>query len=113
MRRTRELIVRIGFDAYPAEVEAVRNAHRAVARSAVIGRQMEGADGNEEVVAFVQLLPASPLTAAELAEHAAQYLAPYKRPSQALFVPAMPVTPTGKVMKDELAKTAHQSALAH
>ena len=52
--RTKELIIRSGFNVYPAEVEAVLNAHRAVVQSAVIGRPV---NGNEEVVAFVQLLP--------------------------------------------------------
>jgi len=99
--RTRELIIRFGLNVHPAEVEAVLNAHPAVARSAVIGRSVEG---NEEVVAFVQLLPSSRLTALELAEHAARQLAPYKRPSRILLVAAMPLTPTGKVVKDELAK---------
>jgi len=101
--RTKELIIRFGLNVYPAEVEAVLNAHPAVARSAVIGRSVEG---NEEVVAFVQLLPGSRLTALELAEHAARQLAPYKRPSRILLVAAMPLTPTGKVVKDELAKMA-------
>src|SRR5439155_18319998 len=45
--RTKELIVRFGFNIYPAEVEAVLNAHPAVARSAVIGRVGEGIEGNE------------------------------------------------------------------
>lgn len=36
--RTQELIVRFGFNVYPAEVEAVLNTHAAVARSAVVGR---------------------------------------------------------------------------
>jgi len=79
--RTKELIVRFGFNIYPAEVEAVLNAHPAVARSAVIGRVGEGIEGNEEIFAFVQLLPGSLLTATELAEHAARHLAPYKRSS--------------------------------
>src|SRR5207253_8444637 len=60
--RTKELIVRFGFNIYPAEVEAVLNAHPAVARSAVIGRVGEGIEGNEEIFAFVQLLPGSLLT---------------------------------------------------
>src|SRR5487761_1724455 len=111
--RTKELIVRFGFNVYPGEVEAVLNAHPAVVRSAVIGRRVEGVEGEEEGVAFVQPLPISSLTAAELAEHAARVLASYKRPSQIVLIPAMPLTPTGKVMKDELAKMAHQSALAH
>ena len=52
--RSKELIIRSGFNVYPAEVEAVLNAHELVVQSAVIGRAVSG---NEEVVAFVQLLP--------------------------------------------------------
>ena len=99
--RTKDLIVRRGFNVYPAEVEAVLNAHPAVAQSGVIGRSVEG---DEEVVAFVQILPDSQLTVPDIAEYAAQRLAPYKRPSQILFVRSMPLTPTGKVVKAELAK---------
>jgi acyl-CoA synthetase (AMP-forming)/AMP-acid ligase II len=99
--RTKELIVRSGFNVYPVEVEAVLNAHSAVVRSAVIGRSI---DGDEEILAFVQTLPQSNVTTAELAEHAARHLAPYKRPSQILLVSDMPLTPTGKVAKNELAK---------
>src|SRR5271167_3219871 len=54
--RTKELIVRFGMNVYPAEVEAVLNAHPAVVRSAVIGRNVQGGEGGEEVIAFVQLL---------------------------------------------------------
>ena len=102
--RTKELIVRFGENVYPAEVEAVLNAHPAVLRSAVIGRTVEGTEGGEEVVAFVQLVPSSTTSENELAQHAAQHLAPYKRPSQILLVASMPLTPTGKVVKGELAK---------
>jgi long-chain acyl-CoA synthetase len=101
--RTKELIVRFGFNVYPAEVEAVLNTHPAVVQSAVIGRSVEG---NEEVVAYVQPLPGSPVTIAELAEHAARNLAPYKRPSAIMLVSAMPVTPTGKIAKSELQRLA-------
>jgi long-chain acyl-CoA synthetase len=102
--RTKELIVRFGENVYPAEVEAVLNTHPAVVRSAVIGRTVEGTEGGEEVVAFVQLSPSSPISEADLAQHAAQHLAPYKRPSQILLVSSMPLTPTGKVIKGELTK---------
>jgi long-chain acyl-CoA synthetase len=110
--RSKELIIRYGENVYPAEVEAVLNAHPAVVRSAVIGRPVGGAEGGEEVVAFVQLSPASPTSEADLAKYAAQHLAPYKRPSQILLVPSMPLTPTGKVIKGELAKMS-QLASAH
>lgn len=103
--RTKELIVRFGFNVYPAEIEAVLNNHPEVVRSAVIGRTVPGEDGGEEVIAFIQITPASSLTAEIMAEHAARHLAPYKRPSQIHIVPDMPLTPTGKVIKDQLAKT--------
>src|ERR1017187_7670668 len=72
--RTTEFIVRFGMNVYPAEVEAVLNAHLAVVRSAVIGRLVEGTEGGEEVVAFVQLAPSSSTSEAELAQYAAQHL---------------------------------------
>jgi long-chain acyl-CoA synthetase len=108
--RTKELIIRFGENVYPAEVEAVLNAHPAVVRSAVIGRTVEGTQGGEEVVAYVQLTPSSTISESDLAQHAAQHLAPYKRPTQILLVPSMPLTPTGKVIKGELVKLA---PLAH
>ena len=109
--RTKELIVRFGFNVYPAEVEAVLNSHPSVARSAVLGRPSEGS-GGEEVIAFVQLAPDSTVTASDLARFAAQKLASYKHPSQIFLVPEMPVTPTGKVVKDDLAKMAGPSTRA-
>jgi long-chain acyl-CoA synthetase len=101
--RTKELIVRFGFNVYPVEVEGVLNAYPGVVRSAVIGRPSQRND-NEEVVAFVQLPPESEITASGLAEYAAAHLAPYKRPTEIILVSEMPLTPTGKVVKGELAK---------
>jgi long-chain acyl-CoA synthetase len=104
--RTKELIVRYGLNVYPAEVEAVLNAHPAVVRSAVIGRTVGATEGGEEVIAFVQVRPNFTISENELALHASQHLAPYKRPSQILLVSEMPLTPTGKVVKGELTKLA-------
>ncbi len=95
--RAKEMIIRFGFNVYPAEIEGVLNAHPKVARSAVLGRKT--AD-SEEVVAFVEADPAS---ARELADYAAQNLAPYKRPSEIRFVDALPLTPAGKILKSRLA----------
>jgi acyl-CoA synthetase (AMP-forming)/AMP-acid ligase II len=104
--RSKELIVRFGENVYPAEVEAVLNAHPAVLRSAVIGRTVEGTQGGEEVIAYVQLKSSAPTSESDLAQYAAQHLAPYKRPSHILLVASMPLTPTGKIVKAELAKLA-------
>ena len=103
--RSKELIVRFGFNVYPAELEAVLNGHPGVLRSGVIGRS-NPADGNEEVVAFVQPVAGSPLTIDQVAQYAAQNLSPYKRPSQIVLLTEMPVTPTGKIAKDQLKKLA-------
>lgn len=105
--RSKDLIVRFGFNVYPAEIETVLNAHPAVVRSGVIGQQVSGVEGNEEVMAFVQVCPGSSVTTAELAEHARRHLARYKQPSQIVLIPEMPMTPTGKIRKDELEKMLH------
>ncbi|MHB8524826.1 MAG: class I adenylate-forming enzyme family protein [Candidatus Acidiferrales bacterium] len=105
--RTKEMIVHFGFNVYPAEVEAVLTAHPLVARAAVVGRPVTG---DEEVVAFVEPLPGSPLTVPDLAEHSARHLAPYKRPSQIVIVAELPMTATGKIMKNDLTKMAACSA---
>jgi long-chain acyl-CoA synthetase len=99
--RTKEMIVRFGFNVYPAEVEAILNACPGVARSAVIGKTV---GSEEEVIAFVQLSPDSTMTTEQIAQHAAKNLAPYKHPTRIIVLDEMPTTPTGKVSKDQLAK---------
>src|SRR6266571_2740903 len=97
--RTKELIIRSGFNVYPIEVESVLNAHPAVSQSAVIGRPV---DGNEEVVAFVELSPGGTATPEEIARFAAERLAPYKRPAEVVILPALPTAATGKILKHRL-----------
>jgi long-chain acyl-CoA synthetase len=105
--RTKELIIRSGFNVYPPEVEAVLNEHPAVVQSAVIGRSVPG---NEEVIAFVELLPGSTATPADLMAHAARQLTPYKRPSEIIVLDALPAGSTGKILKHRLAETARARA---
>jgi acyl-coenzyme A synthetase/AMP-(fatty) acid ligase len=80
-----------------------------VAQSAVVGRTIEG---DEEILAFVQPSPGSHLTEAALAEYAAKHLAPYKRPTHIVLVSNLPMTPSGKIAKADLAKMAAE-ALKH
>jgi long-chain acyl-CoA synthetase len=101
--RTKELIIRFGFNVYPAEIEAVLNDHPAVVQSAVVGHK-PGAE--EEILAFVQRAPASTVTAEALAAHAAARLAPYKRPTRIFVRDALPAGPTGKVLKSALLREA-------
>ena len=71
--RCKELIIRFGFNVYPAEIEGVLNAHPDVARSAVIGQQV---DGTEDVLAFVHLTEGARATTEDLCDYAASKLAP-------------------------------------
>ena len=98
--RTKELIVRFGFNVYPAEVEAVLNNHPQVLRSAVIGKTVAGVDGGEEVIAFVQTAPGSPLTATDIADHAA--VIAFCRANRIELVVVGPETPLCAGIVDDL-----------
>ncbi len=98
--RTKELIIRSGFNVYPPEVEAVLNSHPAITLSAVVGRAVPG---NEEVIAFVELRPHASATAMEIAAYLRPLLAPYKQPAEIRIMAALPVAANGKVLKHRLA----------
>lgn len=100
--RTKEMIIRSGFNVYPAEIEAVLSTHDAVVQCAVVGRQVEG---NEEVVAFVQLIKGSNATSQDLLAYVAPQLTSYKRPSEIILLDALPATSTGKILKHKLAES--------
>jgi len=105
--RTKEMIIRSGFNVYPAEVEAVLSSHKDVVQSAVVGRSV---DGNEEVVAFVQLIQGSKVTPADLATFINPQLTSYKRPSEIIVLDALPATSTGKLLKHKLAESLRETA---
>ena len=98
--RAKELIIRSGFNVYPPEVEGVLAAHPDVAVAAVLGRKT--ADGNEEVIAFLQPRPGRTIDLAALGAHAAALLAPYKRPSGYRVMQELPTAATGKLLKHKL-----------
>jgi acyl-CoA synthetase (AMP-forming)/AMP-acid ligase II len=79
-----------------------------VVQSAVIGRAVPG---NEEVEAYVQLLPGSTVTPSDLMAHAARLLTPYKRPSEIIVLDALPAASTGKILKHRLADAACDRAI--
>jgi len=103
--RSKELIIRSGFNVYPVEVEGVLTQHPDVRQCAVVGRTVPG---NEEVVAFVELREGSGVTPAELAAFAAERLAPYKLPAEIVILAALPASATGKVLKSTLREQAQK-----
>ncbi|MHA7874066.1 class I adenylate-forming enzyme family protein [Roseivivax sp.] len=97
--RSKELIIRGGFNVYPPEVEAALNDHPAVVQSAVVGRAIRG---DEEVLAFCQITRPDAVTSTELAEFTRAHLTGYKRPSRIFIVEALPAAATGKILKHRL-----------
>jgi acyl-CoA synthetase (AMP-forming)/AMP-acid ligase II len=97
--RTRDIIIRSGFNVYPLEIEHTLSMHPEVLHSAVLGRPVKG---NEEIVAFVELSQNASVTSAELLAWLAEKLSPYKRPAQLIIVPSLPVAANGKVLKSSL-----------
>ncbi|MGP3791523.1 alpha/beta fold hydrolase [Pseudomonas sp. B392_1p] len=102
--RQKEMIIRSGFNVYPAEVEAALNSLPEIAVSGVVGRPL--GDGDEEVVAFVELRPGHDIDAAAIDAALRTLIAPYKRPSRIIPLPQLPQGSTGKIWKAKLASMA-------
>ncbi|MGY1702942.1 class I adenylate-forming enzyme family protein [Geodermatophilus sp. SYSU D00697] len=94
--RREDLVISGGVNVYPAEVEAVLDAHPGVVESAVVGVPDEQW-GQRVVAAYVG--SADP---AELAGWARERLAPAKRPKSLHRVAELPRTSTGKVRRLDL-----------
>lgn len=102
--RKKDMVLRGGYNVYPREVEEVLLRHPAVAQVAVIA--VPDAQYGEEVCAVVVRSPEARGSdedlAAEITEWARERLARYKYPRQIQFVAALPLGPSGKVLKQEL-----------
>ncbi|RIX77343.1 class I adenylate-forming enzyme family protein [Acidovorax cavernicola] len=105
--RLKEMIIRSGFNVYPAEVEAVIGRFAGVHLCAVVG--VPEADGNEQIVAFVELNLGAALDETALRAHLVEHLSPYKRPARIEVIDAMPTTANGKLLKRELQARARVS----
>lgn len=100
--RSKELIIHGGFNVYPPEVEAAFNDHPKVVQTAVVGRRK---DGDEQVLAFVQLANLGDVSPDELRAFAKDRLTGYKRPQLIIPTTSLPAAPTGKILKHKLIET--------
>jgi long-chain acyl-CoA synthetase len=98
--RSKELIIRGGYNVYPAEIEGVLHEHPAVAEAAVIGIPDERL--GEEVMAFVTLRPGAALTALEAIAFCRERVAAYKYPRVVEIRDVLPKNALGKILKDRL-----------
>jgi len=100
--RKKDMINTAGFKVFPAEIERVLAAHPAIAMSAV-GRIPDDLKG-ELAKAYVVLKPNAQASEEELLAFCRKELAAYKVPRAIRFVPSLPMTSTGKLMRRELSK---------
>ncbi|BBY61662.1 fatty acid--CoA ligase [Mycolicibacterium sarraceniae] len=98
--RKKDMFIVGGFNAYPAEIEGFLMEHPAVAQAAVIGVPDErlGQVGK----AFVVLKRDETVSEADLISWSKDRMAGFKAPRVVVFVDALPLNATGKVMKGQL-----------
>lgn len=102
--RLKDMIIRGGKNVYPREVEDVMMKHKAVSLVAVVGVPCEKM--GEEIKAFVVLKKDAVATAEEIITWTKQQIASFKYPRAIVFVEALPMTASGKILKKELKKQA-------
>ena len=99
VERKKDLVIRGGFNVYPADVEGVLLKHPGITEAAIVGRASER--WGEEPVAFV-VLASSDVSIDDIMEYCQTELAKYKIPAEIRPVPMIPKTPVGKIDKKEL-----------
>ncbi|MGY0020634.1 AMP-binding protein [Streptomyces sp. YJ-C3] len=95
--RTKDLVIRGGYNVYPREIEEVLYRHPDVVEAAVVG--VPDPTHGEEIAAVVVLRPGSATTAESLRSHVKERVAAYKYPRIVRLVDALPKGATGKILK--------------
>ena len=106
--RTKDMIIRGGYNVYPREIEEVLYEHPDVAEAAVIGIPHDSL--GEEVGAAVALKKDAAVTADELRDYVKDRVAAYKYPRRVWLIDELPKGPTGKVQKRDITVPATESA---
>jgi long-chain acyl-CoA synthetase len=108
--RKKDMIIRGGLNVYPREIEEVLHEHPAVREAAVlpVPHPLLG----EEVGAAVRLHAGAEASPRELRTFVRDEIAAYKYPRHVWFVDALPLGPTGKVLKREIPVPAEVLAAA-
>jgi long-chain acyl-CoA synthetase len=106
--RKKDMIIRGGENIYPAELEAVLHEHAGVVEAAVVG--VPDAIYGENVVAFVVPRPGVTVAEPELVAHVCTRVARFKAPSRVHFLPALPKSGLGKILRRVLRDQAAAQA---
>ncbi len=100
--RAKDVVISGGENIYSTEVEAALYRHPAVLEAAVIG--VPDDTWGESVKAVVVLRTGAALSAEQLIAHCQQWIARYKCPKSVDFLPVLPKSGAGKILKSELRK---------
>ncbi|GAA1109673.1 long-chain-fatty-acid--CoA ligase [Nocardiopsis composta] len=98
--RSKDMIIRGGYNVYPRELEEVLMTHPAVSLVAVVGVPHES--HGEEIKAYVVREEGREVTEEELVAWSKERLAGYKYPRLVEFRDRLPMTATGKILKRDL-----------
>jgi len=98
--RKKDMFISGGENVYPAEIEAALYKHPAVHMCAVVG--VPNSKWGEVGQACVVLKPGAIATEAELLAFMGDHLARYKVPKSVEFLPELPISAAGKILKREL-----------
>jgi long-chain acyl-CoA synthetase len=98
--RLKELIIRGGQNIAPAEIEEVASLFEGVRDCAVLGAPHEHL--GEVPVIFIALKDGHNISPARLLDHCRAHLSTYKVPQTVHFVPEIPRTGSGKIMRFKL-----------
>ena len=101
--RKKSLIKVSGFQVWPSEIEKIINEHYAVKESCV-GGIPEKVHG-EKVIAWVVLKPNLIVTQKEIKNWCRKHLVSYKIPNKVIFIPELPKTTIGKILRRELIRS--------
>lgn len=99
--RSKDMIIRGGYNVYPREIEELLYEHPDVREAAVVG--VPDAILGEEVGAAIALVPSATTDAAAIQDFVKAQLAGYKYPRRIWFVDELPKGPTGKILKRDIA----------
>jgi acyl-CoA synthetase (AMP-forming)/AMP-acid ligase II len=106
--RSKELIIRGGYNITPLEIETALHLHPAVQQAAVVGVPHEVL--GEDIAAAVTLRPGQSATPEDIIAFCKQHLADNKVPRTLLILETMPLNPNGKILKKDLAPVLEQAA---
>jgi long-chain acyl-CoA synthetase len=100
--RKKDLIIKGGENIAPREVEEVLYTHPAVSEACVVG--IPDDVYGENIKAWVVLKPGQTATADEIIQHCQSKLKRFKSPKEVAFLPALPKSLVGKILRKELRK---------